>query len=62
VTRKVEKLSAVLSDLLALYRVPANAAAFERNEAALSTLLTKHQLCFARRFAAPPTKVPEPTR
>jgi hypothetical protein len=34
VSSKVEQLGAMLSELLALYRDPANAAAFARNEAA----------------------------
>jgi hypothetical protein len=50
VCSKVEQLGDVLSELLALYRDPANAAAFARKEAALSTMLTKHQLlCTALR-------------
>jgi hypothetical protein len=47
---KVEQLGAVLSELLALYSDPANAADFARHEAALSTMLTKHQMiCTALR-------------
>jgi hypothetical protein len=47
---KVEQLGVVLSELLALYSDPANAADFARHEAALSTALTKHQLiCTALR-------------
>jgi len=50
VSSKVEQLGAVLSELLALYSDPANAADFARHEAALSTTLTKHQLiCTALR-------------
>jgi hypothetical protein len=47
---KVEQLRIVLSELLALYSDPANAADFARHEAVLSTMLTKHQLiCTALR-------------
>jgi hypothetical protein len=50
VSSKVKQLGAVLSELFALYRNPSNAAAFARNEAALSTMLTKDQLlCTALR-------------
>ena len=47
---KVKQLGSLLSDLLALYSDPANAADFARYEAAISTALTKHQLiCTALR-------------
>jgi hypothetical protein len=41
---KVEQLGVVLSELLALYSDPVNAADFARHESALSTALTKQQL------------------
>ncbi len=41
---KVEQLGVVLSELLALYSDPTNAADFARYEGALSTALTKQQL------------------
>jgi hypothetical protein len=44
VTSKVGQLGKVLTELLALYSDPGNAAAFARNESGLSTALTKHQL------------------
>ena len=50
---KVEQLRVVLSELVALYSNPANAADFARHEATLSTMLTKHQLlCTALRCTA----------
>jgi hypothetical protein len=41
---KVEQLSGLLSELVALYRDPATAGDFAEHQAALSTTLTKHQL------------------
>jgi hypothetical protein len=41
---KVEHLGTLLSELVLLYRDPANATDFAQHQAALCTALTKHQL------------------